>query len=66
MNLVLNGEKRNMPGIGTVSELLDQLKLDGALVLVEQNGQVVQRTEFAVTYLADGDRIEIVKVVAGG
>jgi len=66
MNLVLNGEKRKLPGIGTVSELLDQLKLDGALVLVEQNGQVVQRTEFAVTYLADGDRIEIVKVVAGG
>jgi sulfur carrier protein len=66
MNLVLNGEKRNMPGIGTVSGLLDQLKLDGALVLVEQNGQVVQRTDFALTYLADGDRVEIVKVVAGG
>ena len=66
MNLVLNGEKRNMPGICTVSELLDKLKLAGAPVLVEQNGRVVQRTQFAVTNLADGDTIEIVRIVAGG
>jgi sulfur carrier protein len=66
MNLVLNGEKRNMPGICTVSELLDKLKISGAPILVEQNGQVVPRTQFAATNLTDGDRIEIVRVVAGG
>jgi sulfur carrier protein len=66
MNLVLNGEKRNLPGVCTVSELLDKLKLSSAPVLVEQNGQVVPRTQFAATNLADGDRVEIVRVVAGG
>jgi sulfur carrier protein len=66
MNLVLNGEKRKVTDIGTVADLLDELKLAAGLVLVEQNGQVVQRGQFAVTNLAEGDRIEIMRVVAGG
>jgi sulfur carrier protein len=66
MNLVLNGKKRDVPEIKTVSELLDKLKLAAGLVLVEQNGQVLQRGEFAVTNLTEGDRIEIMRVVAGG
>jgi sulfur carrier protein len=66
MNLVLNGEKRDVPEIKTVSELLDRLKLTAGLVLVEQNGEVLQRGEFGVTNLAEGDRIEIMRVVAGG
>ena len=55
-----------MPGIGTVGELLENLNLASGLVLVEQNGQVVQRAQFALTSLAEGDRIEILRVVAGG
>jgi sulfur carrier protein len=66
MNLVLNGEKRNVPSIGTVSELLEKLNLATGAVLVEQNGQVVQRAHFAVAKLAEGDHLEIVRVVAGG
>jgi thiamine biosynthesis protein ThiS len=66
MNLLINGEERNVPGIGTVAELLENLNLASGLVLVEQNGYVVQRTQFALTSLAEGDRIEILRVVAGG
>jgi len=66
MNLVLNGEKRNVSSIGTVSELLEKLNLAAGTVVVEQNGQVVQRALFAEAKLAEGDNIEIVKVVAGG
>jgi len=66
MKLVLNGEERNVPGIGTIGELLEGLNLAAGLVLVEQNGQVVQRAQFAFTSLAEGDRIEILRVVAGG
>jgi sulfur carrier protein len=66
MKLVLNGEERNVPGIGTIGELLDRLNLATGLVLVEQNGRVVQRAQFALTSVAEGDRIEILKVVAGG
>jgi sulfur carrier protein len=66
MKLVLNGEERNVPGIGTIGELLESLNLTAGLVLVEQNGQVVQRAQFALTSLTEGDRIEILRVVAGG
>jgi len=66
MNLLLNGEKRNVPSIGTVSELLEELNLAAGTVLVEQNGQVVTRARFAEAKLAEGDKIEIVRVVAGG
>ena len=66
MNLVLNGEKRNVPSIGTVSELLEELNLAAGTVLVEQNGEVVTRARFAEAKLAEGDKIEIVRVVAGG
>jgi thiamine biosynthesis protein ThiS len=55
-----------VPGIGTIGELLERLNLAAGLVLVEQNGQVVQRAQFALTSLAEGDRIEILRVVAGG
>jgi len=66
MNLLLNGEKRNVPSIGTVSELLEELNLAAGTVLVEQNGEVVTRARFAEAKLAEGDKIEIVRVVAGG
>jgi len=66
MNLVLNGEKRNVPNIDTVSELLEKLNLAAGMVVVEQNGQVVQRAHFPVAKLSEGDKIEIVRVVAGG
>ena len=66
MNLFINGEERNVPGISTVGELLENLNLASGLVLVEQNGYVVQRAQFALTSLAEGDRIEILRVVAGG
>ena len=55
-----------MPGIGTVGELLEKLNLPAGLVVVEQNGHVVERAQFALTSLSEGDRIEILRVVAGG
>jgi sulfur carrier protein len=66
MNLVLNGENRSLPGVRTVSELLEGLRLAINQVLVERNGQVVKREQFATTNLSENDRIEIVRVVAGG
>lgn len=35
-------------------------------VVVEHNGEAVAPSEFATRQLAAGDRLEIVKVVAGG
>jgi thiamine biosynthesis protein ThiS len=35
-------------------------------VLVERNGEPVERAALARTALADGDRLELVRAVAGG
>lgn len=35
-------------------------------VVVEHNGEAVAPSEFAARIISDGDRLEIVKIVAGG
>lgn len=66
MKLTLNGELREISESKTVSDLLGSLGLAEKLVLVEQNDQAVPRENFSATSLKDGDKIEIVRMVAGG
>ncbi len=66
MKLMLNGELREIGVEATVSDLLASLKLPGKLVLIERNGRPVQRRDFALTKLAEGDTVEIVRLSAGG
>jgi len=66
MNLFLNGETRDIPGVQTVPELVDALGLPGAALLIEHNGLALLRDEWAGRALADGDRIEFLRITAGG
>ena len=66
MKLTLNGQAREMTIGMTLSELLASLQLADKLVLVERNGDAVPRADFPVTTLAEGDTIEIVRMVGGG
>ena len=66
MKLTLNGETRDLETSGTVSDLLASLQLTEKMVLVELNGQAVHRVDFSSANLADGDTVEIVRMVGGG
>jgi sulfur carrier protein len=66
MKLTLNGELREVAIAATISDLLGSLCLEGKLVLVEWNGHAVHRGEFQITQLAEGDKVEIVRLSAGG
>ncbi|MFM8819661.1 MAG: sulfur carrier protein ThiS [Phenylobacterium sp.] len=66
MTLVLNGESRVMQAVRTVSELVAALGLDARKVAVERNLEIVPRSLYARTELADGDRLEIVHFIGGG
>ena len=68
MNLtrVLNGERRVMEAVRTVAELVDALGLDPRKVAVERNLEIVPRSAYRRTELADGDRVEIVHFIGGG
>jgi len=46
--------------------LLSELSLPAPLMLVEYNGQALHRSGWSEVVLYDGDRIELMKVAAGG
>ncbi len=62
----INGVERRYPAPVTFAELLDELDLGGKRLAVERNGEIVPRSTFADSRLADGDRIEVVTAVGGG
>lgn len=66
ITVTVNGDPVEVPPSSTVADLLAQLGLTGRLVVVERNGEPVPRAEIAGTALDDGDRLELVRAVAGG
>ena len=50
----------------SVGELLRRLSIEPRGVAVAINGEIVRRSEWGVTAVADGVAIEIVTAVAGG
>ena len=66
MQVTANGDPVDLPDGATVTDLLTVLRLGGKWVLVERNGEPVPRPDLGSTVLADGDRLELVRAVAGG
>ena len=66
ITVLLNGAQREFPAPLTFNQLLDELDLAGRRLAVERNGEIVPRSRFAESRLADGDRIEVVIAVGGG
>jgi len=66
VRLVVNGDDTEIDDGATVLDLLTELGLGPKYVIVERNGEPVERRDVTTTLLADGDRIELVKAVAGG
>ena len=50
----------------TIAELIERYQLPQQSILVEHNGLAVHRHEWPDQPLAEGDRVEFVRVVAGG
>ena len=65
MKLVLNGKDREVDAT-QVETLVAELGLPLAAALVEHNGTALLRSEWARTNLQEGDRLEIIRMVAGG
>ena len=65
MTLLVNGEPRAVAA-RDVAELVIELGLHPATALVERNGTALRRDEWTARILEESDRIEIVRIVAGG
>ncbi|MGA0601105.1 sulfur carrier protein ThiS [Caulobacter sp. KR2-114] len=66
MRLTVNGEERSFEAVGVIADLVASLGLDARKVAVERNLEIVPRSAYGATPLADGDRIEIVHFIGGG
>jgi len=66
VRLTVNGEDRSFDGVATIAALVSALGLEPRKLAVERNLEIVPRSAYAATSLADGDRIEIVAFVGGG
>jgi thiamine biosynthesis protein ThiS len=66
MTISLNGESVDSREAKTIAELIDCYQFSPQSILVEHNGLAVHRYEWAERLLAEGDRVELIRVVAGG
>lgn len=67
ITLLVNGAPRDIPRNSTVAQLLDSLRVDPRLVVVEHNRTILRdRGAYASRELGNGDVVEIVHFVGGG
>jgi sulfur carrier protein len=66
IQVIVNGEAREVPTGFAVSDLLSHLGLPNDRVAIERNLEILPRSQWTTTALQPGDRFEIVHLVGGG
>jgi sulfur carrier protein len=64
--VIANGQETETELPSTIEQFIQAQGLPPRSVVVEHNGQAVAPSEFARRGLSAGDRLEIVRIVAGG
>lgn len=63
--VLINGAPRETAA-ATVADLVAELGFAKGMVLVEHNGVALRPDEWSGLPLAEGDRVEVMRLVAGG
>jgi sulfur carrier protein len=66
MQIQVNGEPRNCQYGSTVGDLLRELDIRTERVAVELNLEILDRKEFELRGLNEGDHVEILSFIGGG
>ena len=66
MTVWVNDELREIVRATNVAELIEELALLAPAILVEHNGLALRREEWPARTLTAGDRVELIRIVAGG
>ncbi|HET9075425.1 MAG TPA: sulfur carrier protein ThiS [Acidimicrobiales bacterium] len=64
--MVANGNPVDLPDGAGLLQLFDALGVGAKWVVAEVNGEAIPRSVMATVGLSDGDRVELVRAVAGG
>ncbi|WKL56401.1 sulfur carrier protein ThiS [Asticcacaulis sp. ZE23SCel15] len=65
VKILLNGESKEV-GAANILALIEEIGIEARKLAVEQNLEIVPRSQYHETAINDGDRIEIVHFVGGG
>lgn len=66
INVVINGDQREIPEGRNITDLLESLGLHPRLIVVEYNREILDRENFSSTEVREGDALELVHFVGGG
>jgi sulfur carrier protein len=66
IGLQVNGKTVELPGPTHLLDYVRELGVDPRGIAVEVNGAILQREDYAGCTLAEGDVVEIVRMVGGG
>lgn len=66
MKVVANGDQIELPDGGGLLDLFDVLGVGAKWVVAEVNGEAIPRAQMPEVRLSEGDRVELVRAVAGG
>jgi thiamine biosynthesis protein ThiS len=66
MTIQVNGERVDCGDAGTVGELIARYQLLPETTLLEYNGEPLHQREWRTRSLEENDRLEILRVAAGG
>jgi sulfur carrier protein len=66
MSVTANGRSYDVDAGTCVDDFIAARQLDPRFVIVELNGEPLERGLYGATELRDGDRLELVRAVAGG
>ena len=66
INIMLNGEAKQVNSDYSVAQLLDELNLQNKRLAVEINQDLISRSQFSQHKFNKDDKVEIVQAIGGG
>ena len=66
MKLMVNGEAHEVDGPMSVRDLLDALGVNAQTVAVQRNEDILACADYRAVQLAEGDALELIRIVGGG
>jgi sulfur carrier protein len=66
LDVIVNGESRALTGPVSVSQLIQDMDLQGKRIAIEINGEIVPASQHSSVQLSNGDNVEIVGAIGGG
>jgi sulfur carrier protein len=64
--MLLNGESKEFKDNITVSELLEELKINPDKVVVEVDREIIDKNEYSIKKLRSASEVELIRFVGGG